>query len=605
MDLTFERTRNRRESKVTIQAAGGSPFTVRVDLTDDSSRERAEARIVKRFPAVDLEDLRARFDDEAARKEPAEGTLAERVLAFLESEGRLEPFHTPDGAPFARVVVRGPADSAGSIERKESLSIRSSAFREWLTHEVYVGLGKTPPGETLTAVIATLAAKARYEAAELRADVRIGEVDGAVWLDLANDPRELVRIDGSGWRIVPAAGAPARLVRRSGMLALPRPERGGSIDELRSFVNLDEQGWILVRGFALMLLSPTGPFPILIANGEQGSAKSTLSKVIRRLVDPNLADARRPPREPRDLAVAAANSRLIVLDNLSSIPEWLADDLCALTSGNGFATRALYTDGEEAIFQAARPVILNGIDDLAIRGDIQDRAILLRLRRIDDGARRDESEFWARFEQLRPRILGALLDALAMALARRGAVVIERNVRLADFGRLVEAGAPALGLRPGAFLDALFANRARSSETVLEGSPFALALREWMGDREVWSGTADELRGALSARTLDAGRAWPASARKVGDLLRRFAPALRECGIEILVGEREGDADRRRIVRIRNTRNRPSTPSTPSKLTDDLDGLDDVLETFGVTCTGACLGGQPCEVHGGCVDGFD
>lgn len=605
LNMSFQRAKNGRESKLTIECPGSSPLTLRVDLTDDASRGKAVARIVQRFPAIDVDDLHAKFDEEAAHKDTDGGTITDRILAFLDRERRFELFHTPDGVAFAWVVVRDALATAGSTERRESLEIRSTTFREWMTHEVYVGLGKPPSAESLAAVTATLAARARFSSPEMPAEVRIAGRDGAVWLDLANDAREFVRVDSTGWEVIPAAQAPVRLVRRSGMHPLPRPERGGSIDELRRFVNLGEQDWILLRGFVLMLLSPTGPFPILVVTGEQGSAKSTLSKVIRRLVDPNRADARRPPRESRDLAIAAMNSRLIVLDNLSDVPPWLGDDLCAFTSGNGFATRALHTDGEEAIFQGARPVILNGIDDLAVRGDIQDRAILLDLKRIDDAARLDEREFWAQFETARPRILGALLDALATALARRDAVKIEQNARLADFGLLVEAGAPGLGLRPGEFLRALFANRARSSEIVVESSPFAFALHEWMADRDEWCGTAGELLDVLSTRTLERRRSWPATPRKVGDLLRRFAPALRQCGIEMEFGERGSNADRARLVRIRRSRKRPSTPSRPSESVDDLDGPDDAIRSSESVAANPDRDEVARGRQGGSVDAFD
>ncbi|MBL8860696.1 MAG: hypothetical protein JNK02_01690 [Planctomycetes bacterium] len=580
MDIEFQRMRNGREVKVIVRNEGASPVTARVDLTDDESRSKAEAKFLERFPSLDPDALREQFDNEAARPEPSSDTLAERILGYLKQSDRLELFHSPDGAPFAWVRVRGSgADGGEPADLRETLGVRSRPFREWLTREVYLGLGKAANGETIATVVGNLVVAARYEGPERAVAVRLAEHDGAVWLDLANDAHELVRVDRDGWRIVGAADSDSRLVRRSGMLALPSPVRGGTIDELRGFLNVDASGWVLVRGFALMLLSPSGPFPILIANGEQGSAKSTLSKVLRRLVDPNLADARRPPKDSRDLAIAATNSRLVVFDNLSGIPEWLGDDLCALTSGNGFATRELYSDTEETIFQVARPVILNGIDDLASRGDVADRSIVLSLKRIDDRVRREERTFWEEFDEARPRILGALLDALSCARARSDTMKLDRNVRLADFARLVEAAAPALGLRPGEFLDALFANRDEGSASVLDGSPFALAVRDLMNERaDGWEGTAGELRKLLTTEERGRDRAWPRTPRKVGDILRRYAPALRSHGIEVVLGEKAPDASRRRIVRLVKRRDGPSVSSEqsgPRSGGNGLDGLDD------------------------------
>jgi hypothetical protein len=41
--------------------------------------------------------------------------------------------------------------------------------------------------------------------------------------------------------------------------------------------------------------------------------------------------------------------------------------------------RRLYTDDEELVFRAARPILLNGIEDVISRPDLADRAIFLTL----------------------------------------------------------------------------------------------------------------------------------------------------------------------------------------------------------------------------------
>ena len=48
-------------------------------------------------------------------------------------------------------------------------------------------------------------------------------------------------------------------------------------------------------------------FPLLLLVGSQGTGKSQRARIIRWLLDPNLVALRSPPREPRDLAIAATN----------------------------------------------------------------------------------------------------------------------------------------------------------------------------------------------------------------------------------------------------------------------------------------------------------
>ena len=66
----------------------------------------------------------------------------------------------------------------------------------------------------------------------------------------------------------------------------------------------------------------SGPYPLLAISGEQGSAKTVLSKLLRALVDPNVAPVRALPREERELMIAAHNGHLLAFDNLSGLPAW-------------------------------------------------------------------------------------------------------------------------------------------------------------------------------------------------------------------------------------------------------------------------------------------
>ena len=84
------------------------------------------------------------------------------------------------------------------------------------------------------------------------------------------------------------------------------------------------------RFFTVAALRSSGPYPLLAISGEQGSAKTVLSKLLRALVDPNVAPVRALPREERELMIAANNGHLLAFDNLSGLPAWLSDALCRL-----------------------------------------------------------------------------------------------------------------------------------------------------------------------------------------------------------------------------------------------------------------------------------
>ena len=335
------------------------------------------------------------------------------------------------------------------------------------------------------------------------------------------------------------------------MKALPIPERGGSIETLRSFLNVQSDGdFVLVVAWVLAVLRDRGPYPLMVLSGEQGSAKSTFSAILRALLDPNTAPLRALPRENRDLFIAANNGHLLAFDNVSGLPDWTSDTLCRLATGGGFAVRALYSDQDEVLFDAARPVILNGIEDIVARPDLADRAVFLTLAPIPEERRRPETELWAAFVAERPRILGVLLDAVVEGLKRLPETRLEKLPRMADFALWATACETALW-PTGTFRSAYEGNRDDAVEGVIDADPIAAGVRALMAMQIEWTGTASDLLVALTevaGERAAKSKTWPDSPRALAGRLRRAATALRKVGIDMNF-EREGRA-RTRIIRL-------------------------------------------------------
>jgi hypothetical protein len=281
------------------------------------------------------------------------------------------------------------------------------------------------------------------------------------------------------------------------------PEQGGSLEQLRSLLNLpSEDALVLVTTWLLAALRHGGPYPLLVIAGEQGSAKTVLSKMLRALVDPNVAPIRSLPREERDLFIAANNGHVLAFDNLSALPPWLSDALCRLASGGSFAVRQLYTDQDEVLFDAARPIILNGIEDVVSRPDLADRALFLTLPYLSEVRRRPEQKLKQEFELVRPRLLGALLDAVSHGLRALPQVRLERLPRMADFA--LWATACETGLWPaGTFARAYAGNRSVAIEDAVDADPVATCVRELMADRSSWIGSAADLLRASADQSRD------------------------------------------------------------------------------------------------------
>lgn len=509
------------------------------------------AALKQREPAA-FESLRAQLRKagcrvgalDAALSQGGERRATSQADVLVELAAEAELFRSPDGTAFADVVVDG---------HRQTWPLRGRGFRHWLTRRFYDG-GGAAGGEAMNAAINLLEARAMFDAPARAVHVRVGSHDGRLYLDLGDDSWRAVEIDAEGWRIVESP--PLRFRRGQGMQALPVPQPGGSIDTLRRFLNVRaDSDFTLAVAWALGVLRGKGPYPVLVLSGEQGSAKSTFSAILRALLDPMTAPLRTLPREERDLYIAACNGHLLAFDNLSGLAPWMSDTLCRLASGAGFAVRQLYTDQDEILFDAARPVILNGIEDIVARPDLADRALFLTLEPIPEERRLPAEQLWLAFEAERAKLLGVLLDALAHGLRTLPGTSLPRLPRMADFALWASACEGALWA-PGAFWDAYAGNRAVAVEDVIDADPVAAALRTFVTLRTLWTGTCTELLGLLAEQVGEKAthaRDWPDNARKLGNRLRRTATFLRAAGIEIAF-TRAGTS---RLIRL--------SASTPSK----------------------------------------
>ena len=432
-------------------------------------------------------------------------------------------FRTPEGEVFADLAVDG---------HRETWALHGRGFRHWLTRRFLETHRGVPAAQAMQEAMGVLETTALAGAAVRRVHLRVGGLAGKLYLDLGDAAWRAVEIDAAGWRVV--AAPPLRFRRPASQRALPVPEAGGSIDGLRGFLNLrSDEDLVMVAAWAFAALRDRGPCPILVLTGEQGSAKSTCTAMLQALIDPTATPPRALPRGDHQLNEAGQAAHLLAFDNLSAVPDWCADALCRRVGGAG----------------AARPVILNGIVDLAVRPDLADRTIVVSLPAIAVSERQPEAALWAAFEAERPRLLGVLLTALVEGLRRAGSVQQRHLPRLADFALWATACETALW-PAGTFRAAYDSNRRGTVVDSLEADPLTGALIALMDRQETWEGTASLLLEVL--RPLfeghNAGRGLPGNPRALAGRVRQLAAFLRPLGYEVSFGRHV--ATRARLIML-------------------------------------------------------
>lgn len=471
-----------------------------------------------------MDNINKLFVDQYGDGDGKEKKSQSQVLVGLASEMKL--FYDEHDDAYAKVKVD---------KHYEVWLIRSNRFKEILTFK-YMNLfedkDKVPGTQALQDAIRALEAKAKIEGNKEKVYVRVAETEDGIYLDLSNEQWQVVEINKEGWKVINES--PVNFKRSKTMSSLPTPKPSGHINDIKFFLNyMCEDDYKLLLGWLLSTFKANSPLPILILQGEQGSSKSTTTKVLRTLVDPSSLPLRSFSNNERDLAIAANNSWVLAFDNLSRLSNQMSDALCKISTGGGTGTRRLYTDDEETVFNIMRPIILNGIDDIGTRQDLLDRSIVINLPSIDENQRIEEKMFWKQYYDKQPYILGALCTIVSSIINELPNVELKSKPRMVDFAMWITAAEKALNWEEGSFIEIYLANRDKAIEQGIDADPFASAILELLKRQNKWVGNASQLLAETTRftdeRTIKS-KAWPI-ARSVRNRLRRINPALKKKGI--------------------------------------------------------------------------
>jgi energy-coupling factor transporter ATP-binding protein EcfA2 len=497
----------------------------------DGSLDSAFSEVAQRIGAS-KKSIFAEWKKYLALGEEIEGRNATKRLLALAEKEVASLWHTPSGESWATVQQNGIA---------VHWPIRSREFRLFLVRGYEARLGAVPYPQALVAATTALEARALYEGEERPVATRIGQSEGRVYLDLARPDGQVVVISPEGWEVTDSQQCPVAFYRSRHTLPLPIPKRPGTLEGLLKVLPIgqDLEKLALTLAWLVGCLNPRGPYPLLVLGGEKGAGKSSAARFLKGLLDPTEGTLRAAPRQPEDLAIAARGSHVLALDNVSSLPSWLSDSLCLLATGGALSKRELYTDREEVLLEAKRPVILTGIGLVGLQDDLNDRLIRLELERLPRYLA--ERHLERAFEAARPEALAALLDGVAMALRDFEAMADQLSgqlPRMADWLAWVEAAAPALGLERGEILELYQQALGRLDQEIVELHPVARTLRDLAQTLEApREYTVGDLLEALRERAgLDDRRTptgWPGTPQALARTLPRLQAALRAVGVQL------------------------------------------------------------------------
>jgi hypothetical protein len=505
----------------------------------------------------------------------------------------------------------------------EILPLNSGRFQNWLSRILYKEENEIIDTTTFRDAIGVLNAEAAFDSGDpITLNLRVaqvrepilecGTVNGnskIIWYyDLTNKDHEFIEITSEGWTII--KNIDLILFRRFDNQATQvYPLGSGQYTDLKNtrdvsgedmfnkFIDLlfnknvkeenKENYKLLLKCYIVSLFVPDIPKPVLMPHGSQGALKSTMFEKIKDVVDPSVLKTLSFPRNKNEFIQQLAHNYVAYYDNISSIlKHWISDEICRTVSGSGSSIRKLYTDDEDKIRSFKRCIGINGINLAATKPDLLDRGLQFQLQRIQKSDRLREETINKKFEELRPYVLGYILDTLVIVLHFKETqeTGIEEYPRMADFAEYGEIISRCMGNEDNAFLDAYNENTQLQIDEVIESSEVAICLMYMMFTKYKdgfmqddgskiyeWIGTPSALLGELNsvAESSDLnintyGRWWPKAANQLTMRINEIEPTLKEKGLIIdhLVGQ--GD-NKERKYRIKKTASPPSPPSPESE----------------------------------------
>lgn len=463
-------------------------------------------------------------------------------------------------------------------DHEETLRVKGRDFRLWMIGRYFERFGTGPSREVVSRALELLEATALYRGDCHPLCFRVVGEQNQFYYDLADPLWRIVTIQPGGWEI---GEHPYKFKRAGNTAPQLEPKTGGRLDAVLKYLNLEgEASRTLFMVWLVSCLVPGIPHPLLLLIGEKGAAKSTLARIIKRLVDPAKEELLSLPGDHNELALQLAKNYVASFDNLDGMQGWQSDFLARAITGGGITKRRLYTDDDEIILSFKRCIVLNGINPAVTRSDLLDRTIPIILERISRSKRRAEAEFWEAFEKDRPYILGAMLDILAKAMQIYPSVKIPELPRMADFCRWGYAIAEAMGIGGKTFQAMYEEAIEHQNEVAIDHHPVASAVRVFMEDKASWdgkpSGLLTELDNVAASEKIDQkSRSWPKAAHVLTKRLKEIKSNLADIGITFT----ETRTGASRIIVLCNANHASQASSASLTQYDSSDGTNDSTMT--------------------------
>ena len=445
------------------------------------------------------------------------------------------------------------------------LIVGSQKLKDYISMQFFERANRFPSKKTLGEIESWLRYKTMTQDPK-DVSYRVKRIGGTIYYDLCTNTLQYIKITKDGWEVSEGDIDYFAYSPSASPQVIPI-HNGGDIERLRKYINISDEDWLLFVVYLISCFYEGIQHPVLNINGVWGSGKSTVSKIVKSLVDPApvnqlLNDL---PRQDRDLIVTLTSSYYIAFDNLSKINAEKSDIICKAVTGGNASFRELYTNSGLKNLSYNTLIAFNGISDVIRKGDLAQRTLYFESLVIDEDKRLPDNEFWESFNKDKPYILGGIFDILSKAIGLYDTIKVQNLHRLADFHKwgcaIAKAINPDLEV---AFSEALIRNKMKQVNNTLDNNVMLTAMFAWLEEKHYnfYDGSVKELYLEVRDFIEDDYRNqynikyFPNAANSFGGKLRGYVQLCKELGwdVDFYKDSTTGNSHVR-ISKLRNTEN--------------------------------------------------
>ena len=171
---------------------------------------------------------------------------------------------------------------------------------------------------------------------------------------------------------------------------------------------------------------------------------------------------------------------------------------------------------------------------------------MIELDRIKNEDRRLESQIYAEFEIIRPKLLGCIFDIIVKTLQIKDSIKLDNLPRMADFALWGESISRVMGHKPLEFINAYYENIGKQNIEVIDSNPLGQVIVKLcdeieVGEEKEYYDTAAKslikLREIAEVNNIDINsKYFPKSANSLTRRLKSIRSNLLEgLGIEVII----------------------------------------------------------------------